>query len=30
MALAAINVKKQRAEHANEEINPIGWLRVTH
>ena len=30
MALAAINVKKQRAEHTNEEIHPIGWLRVTH
>ena len=23
-------LKKQRAEHANEEINPIRWLRVTH
>ena len=23
-------LKKQRAEHANEEIDPIGWLRVTH
>ena len=23
-------LKKQRVEHANEEINPIGWLRVTH
>ena len=30
MALTAINVKKQRAEHANEEINPIGWIKVTH
>ena len=23
-------LKKQRAEHANEEVHPIGWLRVTH
>ena len=30
MALVDINVEKQRAEHASEVINPIGWLKVTH